>query len=189
MRVDSDLLISEAYRSQQQQLHETTNYGTAAQAYGGLVSQIVEKLEISHLLDYGAGHNMSLLRTFKPKHKVTYQAYDPGVPEMASAPVPAQMVTCIDVLEHIEPIYLENVLDHLAELTEVVGFFSIHCGPAVKVLSDGRNAHLIQEPPEWWLPKIMDRFDLQSFAKTEGGFHVVVYAKPRLEGVNGKKLT
>lgn len=180
--------ISDAYRAQQEYLHQTTDYGVMAQHYGALVSQIAEKLEVTHLLDYGAGHNMSLLRTFKPKRKVTYQAYDPGVPEMATAPIPAQMVVCIDVLEHIEPEYLENVLDHLASLTEIVGFFSVHCGPAQKVLQDGRNAHLTQEPPEWWLPKIMSRFELQSFAKTEGGFHVVVYARPRIEGTNGEKL-
>jgi hypothetical protein len=115
-------LISAEYQLQQQRLHENPNYGTTAQNFGSLVQHLVDNMGITHLLDYGAGHNMSLLRTFKPKHKITYQAYDPGVPEMADAPIPAQMVVCIDVLEHIEPAYLDNVLDHLAKLTELVGF-------------------------------------------------------------------
>ena len=72
------------------------------------------------------------------------------------------MVTCIDVLEHIEPEYLEDVLDHLEELTEVVLFASIHTGPAGKTLDDGRNAHLIQKPMEFWLPKIWERFAIQT---------------------------
>jgi hypothetical protein len=181
-------LISAEYQLQQQRLHENPNYGTTAQNFGSLVQHLVDNMGITHLLDYGAGHNMSLLRTFKPKHKITYQAYDPGVPEMADAPIPAQMVVCIDVLEHIEPAYLDNVLDHLAKLTELVGFFTIHCGPAKKVLSDGRNAHLTQEPPEWWLPKLMARFDLQNFARNEGGFQVIVYAKPRIQGTDGAPL-
>jgi hypothetical protein len=63
-------------------------------------------------------------------------------------------------------------------------------GPALKTLPDGRNAHLIQEPVEWWLPKIMQRFDLQTFQmSSERGFYVIVYAKPRLEAVDGSKLT
>ena len=190
MKADSMTVISEEYRKQQEHLHATTEYGTAAQHYGPLVSQIIETMGITHLLDYGCGSRMSLLKTLKVKQKLTYQGYDPGAgrEDLATAPIPAQMVVCIDVLEHIEPDYLENVLNHLAELTEAVGFFSVHCGPAVKTLPDRRNAHLTQQPPEWWLPKIMDRFELQSFARTDGGFHVVVYAKPRIQGKDGKKL-
>lgn len=189
MKADSAILISDGYRDQQKHLHETTEYGTMAQHYGPLVSQIVEKLEITHLLDYGCGARMGLLKKLNVKTKLTYQAYDPGVDELATAPIPAQMVCCIDVLEHIEPQYLENVLDHLAELTEVVGLFSIHTGPAVKFLSDGRNAHLTQQPIEWWLPKIWERFDIQTMQKAgDHNYYVIVYARPRIEAPNGKKL-
>lgn len=99
----------------------------------------------------------------KPNRAFRYQGYDPGVPEYAAYPESAEVVTCIDVLEHIEPEYLDNVLDHLEGVTEVALFASIHMGPAGKTLDDGRNAHLTQERPEWWLPKLMQRFDLQSF--------------------------
>ena len=182
-------LISDAYRAQQQHLHETTEYGTMGEQYGPLISQIVNRLEVSHLIDYGSGSKMGLAKGLKVSHKLTYQAYDPGVPELAGDPTPAQMVACVDVLEHIEPECLENVLDHIASLTEVVAFLSVHMGPALKVLPDGRNAHLIQEPVEWWLPKIMKRFDLQTFQmSSEKGFYVICYAKPRLEAVSGEKL-
>ena len=87
------------------------------------------------------------------------------------------MVACIDVLEHIEPAYLTGVLDDLKRLTEGVAFLSIHTGPAVKVLSDGRNAHLIQQPMEWWLPQIWERFDLQTVQLMEQGFYVIGTAK------------
>ena len=88
------------------------------------------------------------------------------------------MVACIDVLEHIEPQCLDSVLDHLAALTEGVAFLSIHTGPAVKVLSDGRNAHLTQEPMMWWLPKLWNRWELQTVQATgEHSFFVVGTAK------------
>lgn len=182
-------LISDEYRAQQEALHAKGSYGTASISYAPLVQQIAQRLEISHLLDYGCGKSMNLIHHLKLSHKLTYQAYDPGVPELAEAPVPAQMVACIDVLEHIEPDCLDNVLDHIASLTEAVAFLSVHCGPAKKTLPDGRNAHLIQEKPEWWLPKIMSRFDLQTFQmSSERGFYVIGYAKPRIESTDGAKL-
>jgi len=182
-------LISESYRKEQEHLHETTNYGTASVAYAPLVSQIVNKLGVSHLLDYGCGANVNLAKNLKVGHKVTYQAYDPGVPRYAKDPLPAELVCCIDVLEHIEPELLDNVLDHLCSLSEALVFLSIDTGPAVKVLQDGRNAHLIQEPISWWLPKIWQRWDLQTVQQsTETGFYVVATAKPRIEGVDGSAI-
>ncbi len=183
------MLISELYRKQQEQLHATGHYGTASIGYAPLVTQIIDRLEITHLLDYGCGSLINLYKHIKPKAKLTYQAYDPGTVDYAEAPVPAQMVACIDVLEHIEPEFLESVLDDLKRVTEVVLFATIHTGPAVKVLSDGRNAHLTQQPMSWWLPKLWTRFDLQTVQVTgERAFHVIAYAKPRLEAVNGDKL-
>jgi hypothetical protein len=191
MMVNAGQLISAEYKAQQEHLHATTEYGTMAQHYGPLVSQIVDKLEITHLLDYGCSKRMGLLKTLKVKSKLTYQGYDPcaGVPELATAPIPAQMVCCIDVLEHIEPPFLDNVLDHLAALTEVVAFLSIHTGPAAKVLPDGRNAHLTQEPIEWWLPKLYSRWDIQTLQKVgDHSYYGIFYAKPRLESPDGQKL-
>jgi hypothetical protein len=100
------------------------------------------------------------------------------------------MVACIDVLEHIEPELLDNVLDHLQSLTELVVMLTIDSGPAGKVLSDGRNAHLIQEPMAWWLPKLSARWDLQTVQKiSDHSFYVIGYCLPRsIEGVDGEKL-
>jgi hypothetical protein len=183
-------LISDNYRKLQEQLHDTGTYGGVAVTYAPLVTQIINRLEVTHLLDYGCGSKMALGNNIKPEKKITYQAYDPGVAELAGDPIPAQMVACIDVLEHIEPESLDNVLDHLASLTEIVAFLTVHTGPALKVLADGRNAHLIQEPMEWWLPKIWSRFDVQTVQKlSEKAFYVIAYAKPRLEAPDGTKLT
>jgi hypothetical protein len=181
--------ISPEYQKQQEWLHENTDYGVASIKYAPLVSQVIERLEITHLLDYGCGAKMNLLKHLKTKEKLTYQAYDPGVPDLSSAPVPAQMVCCIDVLEHIEPEFLDNVLDHLASLTEAVAFLTVHTGPAGKILPDGRNAHINQQPMEWWLPKLLERFELQTVQKTNiHAFHVIGFPKARIEAPDGKKL-
>lgn len=182
-------LISEAYRQQQDYLHKNTNYGTASIKYAPLVTEIINRLEITHLLDYGSGKNMNLGKHIKPGHRLQYQAYDPCVEELSGAPVPAQLVACIDVLEHIEPEYLDNVLDHIASLTEAVAFMTVHTGPAAKTLPDGRNAHIIQQPMEWWLPKFTQRFELQTVqVRHHQAFYVIGHPKTRIEGVNGEKL-
>jgi len=185
--------ISPEYQAQQEHLHATTNYGIASIKYAPLVTEIINKLEVDHLLDYGCGKRMNLLKHIKPKGALKYQGYDPGAgdPELAGEPIPAQMVACIDVLEHIEPDYLDNVLDHLQSLTEMVVFLTVHCGPAGKTLPDGRNAHLIQKPMDWWLPKLTSRWEVQTVQKThELAFYFIGYRLPvAIENVDGTAVT
>lgn len=167
------MLISEEYREQQRKLHENPNYGVMSVKYAPLVSNVINKLHITELLDYGAGKGR-LAQNLKVDHKMRIQMYEPANPDWAFPPSPSQMVTCIDVLEHIEPDNLDDVLDDLKRVTNEVGFFTIHTGPAMKVLDDGRNAHLIQQDADWWLPKILARWQLNTFQRTENGFWVMV---------------
>jgi len=195
-------LISEDYRKQQSELHETGVFGTVAKAYAPMVAEVINKTEAAHVLDYGCGSNLALPKALAEgnlvKHAFKYQAYDPCVEQHAAPPVPAELVVSIDVLEHIEPDCIDDVLDHLQSLTEAVGFFTIDTGPAKKCLPDGRNAHILQRPPEWWLPRIMCRFDLQTFQVTWKSheiedhlkFFVLVNAKAgSIEDTAGRKLT
>jgi len=168
------MLISEQYRAEQAALHAKGNYGTAALQYGETVAALLNSTGARSLLDYGCGSKRSLLSALKLPEEVVYEGYDPAVPEYAENPCPAELVTCIDVLEHIEPSLLDNVLDHLADLCDPLGFFTVHTGPAVKVLSDGRNAHLTQEGPDWWLPRFKKRFEVLKVQAITQGFVVLV---------------
>jgi hypothetical protein len=166
--------ISESYRAQQAVLHAQGNYGLAALQYGQTVSELVGICGARSLLDYGCGSKRSLLQVLTLPAGVSYVGYDPAVPAFAAPPRPAHLVSCIDVLEHIEPEFLDNVLDELATLCDPFGFFTIHTGPAGKLLSDGRNAHLIQQPPQWWLPQLQARFKLLRVEPVPNGFAVIV---------------
>ena len=53
---------------------------------------------------------------------VEYYPFDPAFEEYGE-PQPADLVCCIDVLEHIEPEKLENVLLELSKITLNFGFF------------------------------------------------------------------
>lgn len=166
------MLLSEQYRSEQARLHSMGNYGTASLQYGEMVSGIVERSGARTLLDYGCGSMRNLAKVLDCE--VVYEGYDPAVPAFAGDPDAADLVVCIDVLEHIEPECLDSVLDHLKDKTLKHVFFTVHTGPAVKTLSDGRNAHLIQEPAAWWLPKFLQRWNLLQFQANKHGFWVVM---------------
>lgn len=173
----SALLITEQYRAQQSELHAAGDYGLVGKLFGELVSRHMKSLGVNSILDYGCGSHRSLLKGLSIPDDVVYEGYDPCVPAYSAEPCPAELVVCLDVLEHIEPPLLDNVLDHLGELCDPYGLFTIHTGPAAKLLPDGRNAHLIQEGRSWWLPKIEQRFTVLGLGKTSGGFFVLVRSR------------
>lgn len=169
--------FSEDYRQQQVELHKNPNYGIASLGFGKLVADIIRKTNAKSVSDYGAG-KQNLLRALAEAGAppVEYRPYDPAFPDYGPARE-ADLVCCIDVLEHIEPEFVDNVIAELASLTTGFGFFSIHMGPAGKVLSDGRNAHLIQEPSSWWLRRLAVYFDvleLRTHNNMGPGFWVLV---------------
>jgi hypothetical protein len=176
--VQPSSLISEEYRQMQQKLHENPGYGVASVHYAPLVAEVLQSTGVTELLDYGAGKGrlgITLREQLKQPLKIHH--YDPAIPQWSAPPAPCGFVACIDVLEHIEPGLLDNVLDDLKRVTAGIGVFTVHTGAAVKVLSDGRNAHLIQQPPSWWLPRFMERFELVTFNRMPQGFWVVVEYK------------
>ena len=137
------------------------------------------------LSDYGAGKcNLKMALGLRDGGPVSYQPYDPAFPEYG-APRPADLVTCIDVLEHIEPNLLDNVLDEIASITQRLAFVTVHTQPAKKVLSDGRNAHLIQEPPSWWIDRLSARFEILHLQAVPKGFFVIAGAKGRYAELAG----
>ena len=65
---------------------------------------------------------------------------------------------------------LDAVLADLNRVTKRCIFLTVATGPAVKVLDDGRNAHLIQQPMEWWLPKLEKYFRMSRCWDAVSGF-------------------
>lgn len=159
------MLISEQYVEQNKSLHGAGNFGVSGYKWAPSVGWVIHHHQIKHVLDYGAGQQ-TLKNALKDKFKAQIDCYDPAVPELATPPSSAEMVTCTDVLEHIEPENVDEVLDHIQSIASRLVFLVIPTGPAAKVLPDGRNAHLIQQPVQWWLPKLLKRFDLISLNNT-----------------------
>jgi len=152
--------ISDTYRREQVLLHQNPLYGVSSVQFAPLIADLIKSRGYQSVSDYGAGKKrlLSALR----EHGVSgieYFPYDPAFPKYG-APQSAELVCCVDVLEHCEPEFLPCVLAELRALTIKDGFFTVHCDPAEKFLSDGRNAHLIQRPVAWWSALIAECFNV-----------------------------
>jgi hypothetical protein len=165
--------ISPDYQQTQKFLHQNPNYGVASLQYGALVAKLVTQTGARSVLDYGAGKQR--LREAAAEvfdRGAEYVPYDPAFPEYGD-PRCCDLVVCIDVLEHVEIDCLDDVMRDLWVNMRDCGFFTIHTGPAMKVLPDGRNAHLIQCGSEWWLPKLSRYFRIHQLHTDDHGFWVV----------------
>lgn len=160
-------LISDQYVEQNKSLHGAGNFGVSGYKWAPTVGWIIHHHQIKHVLDYGAGQQ-TLKNALKERFEVRIDCYDPAIPGLATPPSSAELLTCTDVLEHIEPENIDNVLDHIRSIATRYVFLVIPTGPAAKTLPDGRNAHLIQQPVQWWLPKLISRFDLISLNNASG---------------------
>ena len=160
--------ISPEYKAIQEHMHDThERYGVSGSEHASRVfmagAQIVRKYGKCDILDYGCGKEtlrLSMEECFPPIHGMRMLGYDPGRDGYDAEPHPAQVVVCTDVMEHVEPECVDAVLRHLCELTEHVAIIDVALQPAVKVLPDGRNAHICLKSRDWWLSFIKKYFVL-----------------------------
>lgn len=162
-------MITAAYLDQQQKLHAKGNYGVSGHKYAKMVSQLADQFQTTDILDYGCGN-----RTLESALGFLIRNYDPAIPEFAESPkYPADLVACTDVLEHVEPEFIDSVIADIRRLTRKITLLVVATGPAHKTLDDGRNAHLTQQNERFWLPKITEHFKLLSFKNLGAEFAVI----------------
>jgi len=166
------MLFTPQYAALQQELHSRGNYGVSGHKHADHIRQLCEKLQTRDVLDYGAGQC-----TLAKALPFAITNYDPFIMGLEQEPCPHDIVVCSDMFEHIEPECLGAVLIHIRSKTMKALFVDVATRPANKVLADGRNAHLIQESPEWWLSRTSSLFDVQSLQTYQGGFIAIFTPK------------
>jgi len=165
-------VITNEYRRVNEDLHlQKPNYGKSGHYYSADVLKLCNKLQTKDVLDYGCG-KCTLANTIP----FIIKKYDPAIRAFHEEPDPADIVAVTDVLEHIEPDLLDNVLEHIKSKTKIAAYMSVSVIPAQKHLPDGRNAHLTVENGEWWFEKLSKYFTILSY--THVGSNIIVTAKP-----------
>lgn len=149
------MLISENYKKLNAELHEQNpGYGAGNAGYVPFVIELVGKYiqerDIESVLDFGCGKGAAKEQVAVENPSVKVFGFDPAIEEFSNEPPPCDLLFSTDVMEHIEPEHLEDVLEFIASKTKHRAILIIATGPAQKSLPDGRNAHLIVENVEWW---------------------------------------
>jgi hypothetical protein len=162
-------LLSEQYRRVLEHEHGTTGWGVTGWKHAPRVHDLAVAQGVQSLLDYGAGRG-SLGHWFDqhaPETVIERREYEPGIARLSTEPQPAELVVCVDVMEHIEPDCMDAVLDHIQSLATRCVYFNISCRPAGRILSDGRNAHLVVKPQSWWRKQLAQRWEELEFHPNE----------------------
>ena len=149
-------MLSKLYKEMNQELHNSPNgFGGGGHKHIPAINDIVSCEGLTTILDYGCGQ-ASLQRMAQ----LNITNYDPCVDAYSKRPEGQfDLVVCTDVLEHVEPEHLKAVIDDIFNYSSKCVYLCIACLPANKTLSDGRNAHLTQEQPDWWMDLFMPYLD------------------------------
>lgn len=162
------ILITPAYRDLLRQFHaQRPTFGTGASdanrdRLAQTVKDLMKALDAKTVLDYGCGKG-----TLADDLDFPIWEYDPAIPGKDRDARPAEIVICVDTLEHVEPECLPDVLRDLQRVTQKLVYFEIRLTQAKRVLPDGRNAHLIQQSEDWWLEQLDKHFVLIRAFKIE----------------------
>jgi hypothetical protein len=156
--------ITDDYAKLNRDLHEShPEYGTFSWRHAEKVLALRDETESVTVLDYGCGKGALREALRRPEW---LREYDPAIPGKDARPEIADLVVCTDVLEHIEPHLLDNVLTHIVRCTAKAAFLLIATRPASKTLADGSNAHKIIENAAWWREKLEKYFFILEFEST-----------------------
>ena len=155
--------ISEDYLKLNQQLHKNNaHWGSSAHRRTGGVLKCIEQVRPQSILDYGCGKGL-LGKTIG----MALDEYDPAIPGKDKLNKSSyDMVACIDVMEHVEPEYVDDVLNEINRLATKCAHFVIYLKPAVHSLPDGSNCHRTIQPAQWWVDKIEAIFGCESEHKS-----------------------
>ena len=163
-------LVSKEYQDKLTNYHKTAKipWGGGLEGKVKFIHSYALEYNCNSILDYGAGssHFIKEINIQYPNHPFIINEYEPGKKELAKNPPVSDMTVCMDVLEHIEPEKLDNVLEHIYNKTNKIIYFTICVLPSFSSFPDGQNLHLIVENHDWWLKKLSKYFEFKDTRTT-----------------------
>jgi hypothetical protein len=163
-------VISEEYRKKLEWATKEMPWGGAVIGSHPRILKWAKEYECKSILDYGSGKSdfLNIINVEFPDHGFQINQYEPGRPEFAMDPPVSDMSICVDVLEHIEPEKLDNVLDHIYAKTNKIFYFKVCLVASHSTFPDGQNLHLIIEDKDFWIDKLSKYYTLEDIVFTSG---------------------
>jgi len=155
--------LTDNYKKQLEQLHGCNKMGKNSRRKTPKLFNIPEFLQTYNpvsIIDYGCGSG-SLVNYLSKDYPLVH-GYDPCVRHYCKYPKRVyDVLISMDVLEHIEPDFLDENLKDIDKLFSKAAYLDIHTSASPTLLPDGRNAHLIQEQPDFWREKILSNMNVK----------------------------
>jgi hypothetical protein len=162
------MTITRGYRAEMTRRHlHRANWGNSAKNYGGGdVLHLLDRFDnLKTILDFGCGKGTmrEYVEARTRRKDLKWTEYDPGISGKDTLPQGRfDMVVSCDVLEHIEPNELDKTLQQLKDWTGLLSYHNIACSPTGHKFADGehegKDVHLIVEPPTWWNARLGEAF-------------------------------
>ena len=164
-------LISPEYQAQIEKMHNKKPWGGACRGKAQMLNKYMIMSGAKSLLDYGCGRS-DLKKEFDATY-ATYSyiinEYDPGIPKLAGDPPVSDVVISFDVLEHVEPDKVDNVIKHIYDKCNMWTYHKICTRAATGAFPvTGKNLHLTIKPGYWWLQKFEPYFEFLETNVNEG---------------------
>jgi uncharacterized Rossmann fold enzyme len=157
--------ITSEHVERNRQLHLNPVYGLGGKKRKDVVLKLANTLKTNSVLDYGCGKGSLAMAMPFPIWE-----YDPAIAGKNAVPRPADLVICLNVLEHVEPEMLDNVLGDIVRCAKVMVF-------AIIDIASGE----IQHDKDWWSKKLTDYFKIATILQSDTELHCVL--EPRKLGI------
>lgn len=148
------ITITPEHVESQRKLHKNPIYGIGGKKHKDVVLKLALAMKTQSIMDYGCGKG-----TLASSLPFPIWEYDPAIPGKDNVPRPADLVVCLNVLEHVETSMIDNVLGDLVRCAKqcvfaIIGskdketwrlklneFFKIGT-----ILTAGEDLHCVLEP-------------------------------------------
>ncbi len=157
--------LTKAYQEELRRQHDGTPWGRTGAKYIGddLIKMLENTHRIKSVLDFGCGKGF-LGRFVKENlsRDIEYVDYDPGIPGKDVLPTGREfdLVITTDVMEHIEPQCVDEVIRTMERLCTRTMINDIACYKDLSIFKTGpyigSERHLIIEQPSWWREKFKE---------------------------------
>lgn len=173
------MTISAEHRKRLRALHERdSNFGVIGYLWRDRVIAYMEATNSKSLLDYGCGRS-NLASSVANKSDVVVREYEPAFDK--GVPMPADFVTCIDVMEHVEEDQVVNVLEDIKRCANNGALITISLRNCTK--KNAKTHPMAAKPREFWAAELHKVFVDSSIeevrilnpakAKSEAAFLIV----------------
>lgn len=157
-------------------------FGIIGNLWAARCTLYMVQYDCDSILDYGCGRSNLVPKVAIELHALDRpctkrQEYDPAT--APCVPEPADFISCIDVMEHVESDKVDAVLSHIHSLMLKCGIITISLRNGTR---KNKDTHPNVRPREWWLEKLSRHFlikEIPPLDLTKASSELATFVEPK----------